>query len=62
MWHVGSVVEAPGHQGTGSVVAAHGLCCLVTHGVFPDQKLELVSPALADGFFTTEPPGSPHHV
>ena len=34
-------------------------------GDLPDPEIELVSPAfpaLADGFFTTEPPGKPHHV
>ena len=31
----------------------------------PDSGIELVSPALASGFFTTEPPGKPvrvHHI
>ena len=28
-------------------------------GDFPDLGMELVSPALADGFFTAEPPGQP---
>ena len=26
----------------------------------PDTGVKLVSPALAGGFFTTEPPGKPH--
>ena len=28
-------------------------------GDLPDLGIELVSPALADGFFTAEPPGKP---
>ena len=28
-------------------------------GALPDPGIELTSPALAGGFFTTEPPGSP---
>jgi len=28
-------------------------------GDLPDPGIEPVSPALADGFFTTEPPGKP---
>ena len=28
-------------------------------GNLPDPGIELVSPALAGGFFTTEPPGKP---
>ena len=28
-------------------------------GDLPDPGFECVSPALADGFFTTEPPGKP---
>ena len=46
---------ASGLQSTDSVAGAHAPeAC----GVFPDQKLNL-SPAFADGFFTTEPPGKP---
>ena len=28
-------------------------------GIFPDSGIKPVFPALADGFFTTEPPGMP---
>ena len=28
-------------------------------GVLPDPGIEPLSPALADGFYTTEPPGKP---
>ena len=31
-------------------------------GDLPDPGIEPVSPALAGGFFTTEPPGKPHDV
>ena len=50
--HVGSVVAAPGLKNTGSIVVAYLL-----HGIFPDQGIKPMCPALADGFFTTEPPG-----
>ena len=30
-----------------------------SHGALPDPGLELESPALAGGFFTTDPPGKP---
>ena len=30
-------------------------------GDLPDPGIELVSPALAGRFFTTEPPGKPHN-
>ena len=29
-------------------------------GDLPDPGIEAMSPALAGGFFTTEPPGTPH--
>ena len=37
---------------------------LPSPGNLPDPGIELVSPALADGFFTTEPPGKPmiHYI
>ena len=54
-----SVVAAPGCQNAGSVVVARGLSCSAAYGIFPDQGLNLVSPVLAGGFFTTEPPGKP---
>ena len=36
----------------------HRLSCCTARGIFPDQGLN-PSPALAGGFFTTEPPGKP---
>ena len=41
-----------------SAVAVHGLSSL-RHGDLPGPSIELVSPASADGFFTTEPSGKP---
>lgn len=43
----------------GSVAAGHGLSCSIAWGIFSDQGSNS-SPALADGFFPTEPPGEPH--
>ena len=37
LWRVGSVLVAPGLQGTGSVVVAHGLGSSVACGIFPEQ-------------------------
>ena len=34
-------------------------CHFLLQGVFPDQGSNLCFPALAGGFFTTEPPGEP---
>ena len=34
-------------------------CHFLPQGIFPTQELSPVSPALASGFFTTEPPGKP---
>ena len=31
-------------------------------GDLPDPGMELASPALAGGFFTTEPPGKPPYI
>ena len=56
--HVGSVFAVPGLQSVDSLVA-HGLCCSTACGIFLDQGMEPLSPALAGGFFTTEPPGQP---
>ena len=39
LWHMGSVVEAPRLQSTGSVVVAHGFSCFTTYGIFPYQAL-----------------------
>ena len=51
---MGSAVLVPGLQSTDSIITVHGLSCSATCGIFPDQGS---SPALAGGFFTTEPPG-----
>ena len=56
---MGSAVVACGLQSAGSVVVVHGLSCSPARGIFPDPGLERVSPALAGGFLTTEPPGKP---
>ena len=53
-----SVVAAPWLQST-AVVVAHGLRCPKARGIFPTRD-EPTSPAVADGFFTTEPPGKAH--
>ena len=50
--HVGGVVVHPGFLSTGSTVVAHDMWDL------PGPGIESVSPALADGFFTTEPLGN----
>ena len=34
-------------------------CHFLSPGDLPDPGIELPSPALAGGFFTTEPPGNP---
>ena len=59
--HGGSVVAAPGLESTGSVVVGYKLSWL--HGMWdlPSPGIEPVSPTLAGGFFTTEPPGAPFH-
>ena len=59
LWHVSSIVVAPRLQSTDSAVVAHALSCLVARGIFPDQLMEPMSPALAGGCFTTEPLGKP---
>ena len=43
----------------GSIVVVHGLTCSVACGNLPRPGIELMSPALADGFFSTELPGKP---
>ena len=43
-------------RSAGSVVA-QGLSCPIAHGIVLDQGLNLCSPALAGGSFTTGPPG-----
>ena len=53
------VVASPvvGHR----LNTVHRLSCFVARGIFPDQGIKLLSPALAGRFSTTEPPGKPHH-
>ena len=41
-------------------VQAQGLSCSTACGIFLDQRIEPMSPALAGGLFTTEPPGKPY--
>lgn len=55
-----SLVASTGSRHAGSVVAAHGLSCLV-HSMWnlPRPGTESVSPTLAGGFSTTEPRGKP---
>ena len=48
---------APRPQSTGSIVAVHGLACSVA--CLAGSGAEFMSPASADRFFTTEPPGKP---
>ena len=54
-----SFAELPGLETTSSAVELLGLSCSLACGIFPDQGLEPVSPALTGGFFTPEPPGKP---
>ena len=53
--HVGSEVVAPRLN-----TAAQRLSCSEACGNLPGSRLEHASPALAGGFFTTEPPGRPN--
>ena len=46
---------------TGSVVVVHRLSYSVACEIFLDQRSNPYLPALADGFFTTEPPGKLNH-
>ena len=41
VWHVDSVLLAPGLQRMGSIVVAHRLRCPVACGIFPDQGSNL---------------------
>ena len=52
-----SVVPTPEQYSTGSVAVGHGISCSTACGIFPDQGSNPMSPALAGGFFATEPPG-----
>ena len=53
-----SLLVGYGLWSTGSVVVVHGLSCSEAHEIFLGWG-EPMSPALASGFFTTEPPGKP---
>ena len=56
---MGSVVAIPRLQTTSSIVVAHRLSWLYGMWDLPGSGIEPMFPALADGFLTTEPPGSP---
>ena len=53
------VAVAPRLQSTGSVAVAHGLSWSMAGANLPRPGIKPVSPTLAGGFFTTEPPGKP---
>ena len=62
-------LELEGFSGCGSqalelrlTVGALGLGCLVTRGIFYRPGIKLVSPALAGGFFSHQPPGKPYFI
>lgn len=40
------------------MVVVHGFSCSAACGIFPDQALNSVCPALAGGFLTTDPLGN----
>jgi len=54
---MGPVIAAPRVWSTGSIVVVHGPGCSMWD--LPGLGVELVSPALAGRFCTTEPPGKP---
>ena len=51
-----------GSQALEHWLRSHGVRVQLSHGRWdlPEPGVELVSPALADSFFTTEPPGKPY--
>ena len=53
-----SIAVILGLSSTGKVVLVHGLSCSVACGTF-QTRVKPMSPALADGFFTTEPTEKP---
>ena len=57
--HVGSVVAPPWLWSAGSAVVRPSRSCSVALWDPPRSGIEPVSPALAGGFFTPEPPGKP---
>ena len=52
-----SVVVAPRLQSTGSIAMVHVVLCNMWDP--PGSGIDLMSPALAGGVFTAEPPGKP---
>ena len=54
------LLQNRGSKAQAQKVAANGLSCSEACGNFLDQGLNLWSPALAGGLFTTEPPGKPY--
>ena len=57
LWCVGSVVAAPRLQGSGLLVVAHGLSCLVAQGNVPRLGIEQMSLESQGIFLTTRSPG-----
>ena len=58
--HLGSVAVVPRLKSIGSVIVAHRLSCPGACGIFLDQGMEFVSPALQGRFSTTGSPGKPN--
>ena len=58
-WSTASKAQAPQLCPVGSAFVVNGLGCSAVLGDLPDSGREPVSPALAGGFFSTEPPGKP---
>ena len=52
---------APRLWSTSAIIVVHSLGTILLHGTWghPRSGTELMSPALAGGFFTSEPPGKP---
>ena len=59
MWSTGPRAQAQQLWPVGSVLVVNWLGCSAVLGDLPDPGREPVSPALAGGFFSTEPPGKP---
>ena len=59
---MGSVVKAPELWSTGPVVVVHRLQLFLLMWDLPGPSIECMSPALAGGFFATEPPGMPETI
>ena len=56
-----SGIAVPRVWSSGSIVEAHGLSSVHSMWDLPGSDIELMTPGLADGFFTTEPPRKPHY-